>query len=196
MVDKVQLYDKKSDQAAFTGIDDGVKTKTINIKLKEDKKNGEFGKVDGNVGTDGYYEGQLQFNKFKAKEKFALYGTAANDGKTGLGFQDSNNLGVNNSNVQFMDGGGISITMSGSNDAVIMMVKAFRLHHRPGYITIPVGTMIRNRSIPTIKLGQLHLQVLQQPILSKLCRRVLLIIAVMKILMITLFAKSSILPTR
>jgi len=118
MVDKVQLYDKKSDQAAFTGIDDGVKTKTINIKLKEDKKNGEFGKVDGNVGTDGYYEGQLQFNKFKAKEKFALYGTAANDGKTGLGFQDSNNLGVNNSNVQFMDGGGISITMSGSNDAL------------------------------------------------------------------------------
>ena len=38
MVDKVQLYDKKSDQAAFTGIDDGQKTKTINIKLKDDKK--------------------------------------------------------------------------------------------------------------------------------------------------------------
>ena len=34
MVDKVQLFDKKSDQAAFTGIDDGQKTKTINIKLK------------------------------------------------------------------------------------------------------------------------------------------------------------------
>ena len=31
MVDKVQLYDKKSDQATFTGIDDGVKNKTINI---------------------------------------------------------------------------------------------------------------------------------------------------------------------
>src|SRR6202034_206900 len=28
MVDKVQLYDKKSDQAAITGIDDGQKTKT------------------------------------------------------------------------------------------------------------------------------------------------------------------------
>jgi hypothetical protein len=42
MVDKVQLYDKKSDQATFTGIDDGEKTKTINIKLKEDKKNGYF----------------------------------------------------------------------------------------------------------------------------------------------------------
>ena len=39
IVDKVQVFDKKSDQAAFTGIDDGVKTKTINLQLKEDKKN-------------------------------------------------------------------------------------------------------------------------------------------------------------
>src|SRR6201999_4659218 len=46
MVDKIQLYDKKSDQAAFTGIDDGVKTKTINITLKDDKKNGMFGKAE------------------------------------------------------------------------------------------------------------------------------------------------------
>ncbi len=33
-VDKVQTFDKKSDQAEFTGIDDGEKTKTINLKLK------------------------------------------------------------------------------------------------------------------------------------------------------------------
>src|SRR5476651_397791 len=45
MVDKIQLYDKKSDQAAFTGIDDGQKTKTINVVLKEDKKKGTFGKA-------------------------------------------------------------------------------------------------------------------------------------------------------
>ncbi len=46
MVDKVQLYDKKSDQAAFTGIDDGQKQKTINLKLKDNKKNGYFGKAN------------------------------------------------------------------------------------------------------------------------------------------------------
>jgi hypothetical protein len=38
----VQVFDKKSDQAEFTGIDDGSKTKTINLKLKDDKKNGYF----------------------------------------------------------------------------------------------------------------------------------------------------------
>jgi hypothetical protein len=33
-VDKVQVFDKKSDEAVLTGFDDGKKTKTINLKLK------------------------------------------------------------------------------------------------------------------------------------------------------------------
>jgi len=116
MVDKVQLYDKKSDQAAFTGIDDGQKTKTINIKLKEDKKNGAFGKISGGVGTDKYYESQLQYNKFKAKQKFSLYGILANDGKVGLSFDDANKLGAQGGNVQVGDDGSISIFFSSSDD--------------------------------------------------------------------------------
>src|ERR1700744_164397 len=117
MVDKVQLYDKKSDQATFTGIDDGVRTKTINIKLKEDKKNVLFGKVNANVGTNDYYEGQLIANRFKANEKFAVYGTAANDGRIGLGFEDNSTLGTTGSNIQFIDGG-ITITGGGNSDAL------------------------------------------------------------------------------
>src|SRR5690606_23324629 len=81
MVDKVQLYDKKSDQATFTGIDDGVKIKTINIKLKEDKKNGLFGKANAGMGNDGYYEGQAMINRFKGNKKYAAFGTIANNGK-------------------------------------------------------------------------------------------------------------------
>ena len=34
VVDKVQVFDKKSDQATFTGIDDGQREKTINLTLK------------------------------------------------------------------------------------------------------------------------------------------------------------------
>ena len=46
-VDKVQVYDKLSDQAQITGFDDGNSEKTINLKLKKDKKKGVFGKVSG-----------------------------------------------------------------------------------------------------------------------------------------------------
>jgi len=103
MVDKVQLYDKKSDQATFTGIDDGEKAKTINIKLKEDKKNGYFGKLDLGGGTDDFYQLQGMFNLFKGKQKFAAYGTLANTGKTGLGWGDSEKYG--SSSLQMVDGG-------------------------------------------------------------------------------------------
>jgi hypothetical protein len=109
MVDKVQLYDKKSDQATFTGIDDGQKTKTINIKLKEDKKSGSFGKADGGLGTDGYYESQLLFNTFKARRKFSAYGTVSNNGKTGLGWEDNNKYGASSSS---MDGDGSMMIIS------------------------------------------------------------------------------------
>jgi hypothetical protein len=117
MVDKVQLYEKKSDQAAFTGIDDGKTTTTLNLKLKQDKKNGLFGKLNGNVGTDGYYEEQAQVNRFKANEKFSLYATTANDGRTGLGWDDNNALGVSNDNMQMSDDG-MMFFFSGSGDAL------------------------------------------------------------------------------
>ncbi len=96
MVESVQLYDKKSDQAAFTGIDDGEKTRTINIKLKEDKKSGVFGKLEGGIGTNGYYQSQAIFNKFKAKYKLSVYGSVANNGKIGLGEDDEDKLGMTN----------------------------------------------------------------------------------------------------
>ncbi|MGO4876129.1 outer membrane beta-barrel protein [Pedobacter psychrotolerans] len=105
MVDKVQLYEKSSDQAAFTGVDDGQKTQTINIKLKEDKKSGYFGKIDAGYGTKDFYQGQALFNRFKAKQKFSVYGTAANNGTTGLSWEDGNKLGAGNSNMQMSDDG-------------------------------------------------------------------------------------------
>ncbi|MGZ3813612.1 MAG: outer membrane beta-barrel protein [Mucilaginibacter sp.] len=104
MVDKVQLYDKKSDQATFTGIDDGQKTKTLNIKLKADKKNGMFGKTEDGGGTDGYYQGQILFNAFKNKQKFSVYGTMSNNSKIGLGWDDNQKYGTGDG-MQFDDSG-------------------------------------------------------------------------------------------
>ena len=46
-VDKVQVYDKLSDQAQMTGFDDGNSEKTINLKLKKDKKKGRLWKSYG-----------------------------------------------------------------------------------------------------------------------------------------------------
>ncbi|MFD0750468.1 TonB-dependent receptor [Mucilaginibacter calamicampi] len=114
MVKEIQMFDKKSDQAAFTGVDDGKKTLTMNVVLKEDKKNGYFGKVDAGAGTQGFYSGQLMYNKFQNKEKFSVNATLSNNGRTGLSFQDEQKFG-DAGTVTVMDGGGIMITTSGND---------------------------------------------------------------------------------
>jgi hypothetical protein len=116
MVSSVQIYDRRSDQASFTGIDDGQRIKTINVKLKEDKKKGVFGKVAAGYGTDDYYEAQGIFNKFTARSKTALYGTFATTGKTGLGAADNSRIGSSNNYAQIADNGGIISQGGGPDD--------------------------------------------------------------------------------
>src|SRR5690606_25448106 len=112
MVDKAQLYDKKGDQAAFTGIDDGIKDKTLNIKLKEDKKNGYFGKIEDGGATD-YNEQQAMLNVFSAKQKFSVYATHSNTAKTSLSWQDNNrfNTGGGRDDISY-NGEGLPETSS------------------------------------------------------------------------------------
>lgn len=88
MVAKVQLYDKKTEQAAFTGVDDGVRETTLNVKLKEEKKNGYFGKVQAGAGNKDFYEGQGMFNRFTNRYKIAAFLTGANTGTVGLSNTD------------------------------------------------------------------------------------------------------------
>lgn len=90
MIGKVQVYDKKSDQAAFTRIDDGVRDKTVNLQLKKNMQKGWFGKVDFGGGSDGYYENEAMVNLFRGKERISAYGIAANTGRVGLPWQDNN----------------------------------------------------------------------------------------------------------
>src|SRR5581483_12520089 len=81
---KVQILDRKSDQAQFTGIDDGTQTKTLNLVLKESAKNGYFGKVETGGNTDGYYSGNGAAAAFRNKEQFTALGFAANTGVLGF----------------------------------------------------------------------------------------------------------------
>ena len=85
MIAKVQVLDKKSSQAEFTGVDDGQRTKTVNLVLKEDAKRGYF--VKGEAGDDpqGYYNTNGLLGAFQGKKQFAVLAMAASNGTTGLG---------------------------------------------------------------------------------------------------------------
>ncbi|MEO5682549.1 MAG: outer membrane beta-barrel family protein [Chitinophagaceae bacterium] len=88
MVESVQVFDDMSDQAKFTKIDDGSRQKAMNIKLKKDKKNGYFGKINLGGGTDNRYDNNLSFNRFKGNRQISLIGAVNNTNKQGFSFSD------------------------------------------------------------------------------------------------------------
>jgi len=88
MVESIQVYDDMSEQAKFTQMDDGSRSKTINIKLKKDKKNGLFGKAMAGAGTDSRYQSSLSLNRFVASRQISLIGSANNLDKQGFSFSD------------------------------------------------------------------------------------------------------------
>ena len=115
IVKEVEVFDKKSDQATFTGIDDGVKDKTINLKLKDNAKKGYFGKAEAGTDFKDFYNNSAMINAFQGKRKLAAYGIMSNTGKTNLDWQDAQNFGGGSDNMQFTDDGGMMF-FSGGDD--------------------------------------------------------------------------------
>jgi hypothetical protein len=78
VVDKIQVFDKLSDQAAWTGFDDGSGQKTINIVTKNAKNSGQFGKFSAGYGTDEKYLLGANVNFFKGQRRITLLGMSNN----------------------------------------------------------------------------------------------------------------------
>src|SRR6185437_884424 len=120
-VKEVQVFDKKSDQAEFTGIDDGKTQKTINLKLKDNKKAGYFGKVDLAGGPekhiDNRYNTNILFGSFKGKRKLSAFLLNGNTGQDGLSWQDEQKYGGNdNISLDITDDGNVSFNWLGNSD--------------------------------------------------------------------------------
>lgn len=122
-VDRVEVYDKESDMAEFTGIADGEEERTINLELKEEARSGYFGRTSGGLGADmenasvtpGFgedvaarlpasresgtvaggipYAGALSINRFSPTTQLALLGSANNVNQAGFGWGDAMSFG-------------------------------------------------------------------------------------------------------
>lgn len=119
-VKEVQVFDKKSDQSEFTGIDDGKTQKTINLKLKDNSKHGYFGKVDVAGGTqqndENRYNENLLFSSFKGKRKLSAFLLSGNTGQDGLNWQDEQKYGSGDDNfsLNLDDDGNVNFQWTGN----------------------------------------------------------------------------------
>jgi uncharacterized membrane protein YgcG len=108
-IEKIQVFDKMSDQAEFTGFDDGQAVKTINIITRLEKRNQGFGKLTGGYGDDSRYLTGGDLNLFSGGTRLSLIGLSNNVNQQNFSTQDL--LGVVNSSSQragsFAGGGGL-----------------------------------------------------------------------------------------
>ncbi|MGC4035360.1 MAG: outer membrane beta-barrel protein [Chitinophagaceae bacterium] len=106
VVDKIQVFDRLSDQAQFTGFDDGNTVKSINIVTKAGMRNGQFGRIYAGYGTDDRYSAGGNISFFKGDRRLSIIGLANNINQQNFGSQDL--LGVSNSGGGggFRGGGG------------------------------------------------------------------------------------------
>ena len=145
-VKEVQVFDKKSDQAEFTGIDDGNTQKTINFKLKENKKTGYFGKIDVAAGPQKHiqnrYNDNILFGSFKGKRKLSAFFLNGNTGQDGLNWEDEQKYGGNDDiSLDITDDGDVSFNWTGGSSDGEPYVDA-----ENGYITnINAGLQYSNK---------------------------------------------------
>jgi len=87
-VEKIQVFDKMSDQAEFTGFDDGNSVKTLNIITKESRRHSQFGKLFAGYGEHGYYNDGGSLNIFDGAERITVLGLSNDVNQQNFSMQD------------------------------------------------------------------------------------------------------------
>lgn len=87
-INKVQLYDRATDESKFTGIDDGERNPTLNFVLEEGKKSGIFGDILGGAGTDSRAQASGKLYRFTRTTQFAALGMYNNINQLGFSLGD------------------------------------------------------------------------------------------------------------
>lgn len=108
VVDRVQVFDRMSDQAQFTGFDDGNSQKSMNIVTKNGISDGVFGKVYGGYGylNDSKYSAGFNVNWFKDNRRLSFLGISNNINQQNFSMDDL--VGVTgNSSQRGGPGGGM-----------------------------------------------------------------------------------------
>ena len=96
IIDKIQVIDAKSDQSAFSGIDDGDRVRTINIITKKDRKKGFFGKGSAAAGNEGRNAFAVSANRINGDQRISFIGQSNNINNQNFSIQDF--LGTMNAN--------------------------------------------------------------------------------------------------
>ncbi len=78
VIERIEIYDRMSDQSELTGFDDGQRNKTINIVTRLDSRRGQFGRLYSGYGADNRYQAGITTNIFKENTRVSVLGMTNN----------------------------------------------------------------------------------------------------------------------
>ncbi|MDR0977271.1 MAG: outer membrane beta-barrel protein [Prevotellaceae bacterium] len=84
MVEKLKTYERQSDNARITGIDDGEEEQVLDLTVKKGMNQGWFGNADAAVGTEDRFSSRLMVNRFNDNQQLTIMGSANNTGNQGF----------------------------------------------------------------------------------------------------------------
>lgn len=106
IVDRIQVFDRMSDQAALTGFDDGNSSRSINIVTRANMRQGNFGRVYAGYGTDDSYLAGGNISFFKDARRISIVGLTNNINQQNFSADDLTNMGGGGGGRGFRGGGG------------------------------------------------------------------------------------------
>lgn len=125
MIDQIQVFDKTSDQAAFTGIHDGNTRKTINLVIKKNRRKGTFGRAAAGYGSEDRYQLNGMVNRFDNSRRVSVLAGVNNVNSQGFtmrgggggGGQGGGRNGITTSRmggINYRDSWGKKVEVNGS----------------------------------------------------------------------------------
>lgn len=110
MVENVKSYDRKSDMARITGIDDGDEETVLDLTVKKGMKQGWVGNLIAGYGNKDRYEMGAMLNRFEDNASFSVIGNLNNTNNQG--FSEFGDAGQGLSSGRGGRGRGITSTKS------------------------------------------------------------------------------------
>lgn len=80
IINKVKVYDKKSDLTRITGIDDGQEETVIDLDVKKGMDRGWFGNIDLGLGTHDRWSGRFNIQRFADGQQASILSNMNSDG--------------------------------------------------------------------------------------------------------------------
>lgn len=88
IVQEIQVFERQSDQAQFTGFDDGNAEVTLNVVTRPDRRVGQFGRLFGSGGTDTRYSAGGAVHAFQGARRISLIGLTNNINEQNFAAED------------------------------------------------------------------------------------------------------------